>query len=124
MRLPAVVRLSRSFWDDARNGTREAKLEFIMRQLAALTARCLVTTLELPKCEMEGPDAERLAGLLEQCPALVHLDNTGCVSVACLVVRGLFFSAVDKLASLSTAAAAASASTAAAAAVSASIVLL
>ena len=39
MRLPAVVRLSRSFWDDARNGTREAKLEFIMRQLAALTVR-------------------------------------------------------------------------------------
>ena len=77
MRLPAVVRLSRSFWDDARNGTREAKLEFIMRQLAALTARCLVTKLELPKCEMEGPDAERLAGLLEQCPALVHLDLRG-----------------------------------------------
>jgi hypothetical protein len=29
MRLPAVVRLSRSFWGDARNGTEEAKLEFV-----------------------------------------------------------------------------------------------
>jgi len=28
MRLPAVVRLSRSFWDDVRNGTEEAKLQF------------------------------------------------------------------------------------------------
>jgi hypothetical protein len=40
MRLPAVVRLSRSFWDDARNnGTQTAKLQFVLRQLAALTAR-------------------------------------------------------------------------------------
>jgi hypothetical protein len=38
MRLPAVVRLSRSFWGDARNGTGEAKLELVLRQLAALTA--------------------------------------------------------------------------------------
>ena len=52
MRLPAVVRLSRSFWGDARNGTGEAKLEFVVRQLAALTARCLITTLELPEFDM------------------------------------------------------------------------
>jgi hypothetical protein len=38
MRLPAVVRLIRSFWGDARNGTEEAKLEFVMRQLALMTA--------------------------------------------------------------------------------------
>jgi hypothetical protein len=38
MRLPAVVRLSRSFWDDARNGTEEAKLHFVFMQLAAMTA--------------------------------------------------------------------------------------
>ena len=74
MRLPAVVRLSRSFWDGARNGTGEAKLELVLRQLAAMTARCRITTLELPKCEMEGQDAERLAGVLTQCPALAHLD--------------------------------------------------
>jgi hypothetical protein len=42
MRLPAVVRLSRSFWDDARNGTGEATLEYVWRQLAAMTARCLL----------------------------------------------------------------------------------
>jgi hypothetical protein len=39
MRLPAVVRLSRSFWDDARrNRTEEAKLQVVLRQLAAMTA--------------------------------------------------------------------------------------
>jgi hypothetical protein len=74
MRLPAVVRLSRSFWDDARNGTEKAKLEFVLRQLAAMTARCLITTLELPRCDMKGQDVERLAGVLAQCPALAHLD--------------------------------------------------
>jgi Ran GTPase-activating protein (RanGAP) involved in mRNA processing and transport len=79
MRLPAVVRLSRSFWDDARNGTEQAKLQFVLRQLAAMTAqsphsRCLITTLEMPYCDMKGQDAERLAGVLAQCPALAHLD--------------------------------------------------
>ena len=77
MRLPAVVRLSRSFWDDARNGTGEAKLEFVLRQLAAMTAWCQITALELPKCAMKGQDAERLAGVLAQCPALAHLDLSG-----------------------------------------------
>ena len=77
MRLPAVVRLSRSFWGDARNGTKEAKIEFVLRQLAAMTARCRITTLELPKCEMKGQVAERLAGVLAQCPALAHLDLSG-----------------------------------------------
>jgi len=37
MRLPAVVRLSRRFWDDARNGMGEAKLEFVFMKLAAMT---------------------------------------------------------------------------------------
>jgi Ran GTPase-activating protein (RanGAP) involved in mRNA processing and transport len=74
MRLPAVVRLRRSFWDDARNGTDAEKLTFVMRQLLVMTARCRITTLELPRCEMKGQDAERLAGVLEQCPALTHLD--------------------------------------------------
>ena len=36
MRLPAVVRLSRSFCNDTRNSTGEAKLEFVLRQLAAM----------------------------------------------------------------------------------------
>jgi hypothetical protein len=65
MILPTVVRLSRRFWDDARNGTnREKQLEFVLRQLAAMTARCLITTLELRDIEMKGQDTEKLAGVL------------------------------------------------------------
>ena len=37
MRLPAAVRLSRRFWGDARNGA--LKGQFVMRQLAVVTAR-------------------------------------------------------------------------------------
>jgi hypothetical protein len=77
MLLPAVVRLSRSFWNDALNGTVAERLTHIFVQLATMTVRCLITTLELPKCEMKGPDAERLAGVLAQCPALAHLDLSG-----------------------------------------------
>ena len=47
MRLPAVVRLSRSFWNDARNGTAAKKLESVMRQLPLMTALCRISTLEL-----------------------------------------------------------------------------
>ena len=72
--LPAVVRLSRDFWNDCRNGTREDKLKFVLRQLAAMTACCRITTLELPDCEMVGQDAEILAGVLVQRPPLLHLD--------------------------------------------------
>jgi hypothetical protein len=76
MRLPAVVRLSRSF-RDARNGTKRAKLQFVFMQLAAITARCRITTLELLRCDMKGQDVERFAGVLAQCPALAHLDLSG-----------------------------------------------
>jgi hypothetical protein len=38
MRLPAVVRLSRSFWDDTRNGTGAEKVQFVIRQLTLITA--------------------------------------------------------------------------------------
>jgi Ran GTPase-activating protein (RanGAP) involved in mRNA processing and transport len=74
MRLPAVVRLSRSFWDDARNGTAAEKLQFVMRQLAVATATSRISTLELRYCDMKGQDAERLAEVLAQCQALAHLD--------------------------------------------------
>jgi hypothetical protein len=60
---PAVVRLSRSLWDDARYGKNKAKRQFILRQIAAMTAWCritAVTTFELPRCEMKGQDAEIL----------------------------------------------------------------
>jgi hypothetical protein len=74
MRLPAVVRLSRSFWGDARNGTAGEKRQVVMRQLTALTAQCRISTLALSRCDMKGQDAERLAGVLAQCPGLAHLD--------------------------------------------------
>jgi Ran GTPase-activating protein (RanGAP) involved in mRNA processing and transport len=74
VRLPAAVRLSRSFWDDARNGTAAEKLHFVFRQLTALTGESRITTLELPSCAMEEQDAGRLAGVLAHCPALAHLD--------------------------------------------------
>ena len=77
MRLPAVVRLRRSFWDDTRNGTAVEKLQFVFRHITALTAWCCITTLELRRCAMEEQDAERLAGVLAQCPALAHLDISG-----------------------------------------------
>ncbi len=74
MRLPAVVRLSWSFWDDARSGTHKAKRQLVMRQLTLMAAWCRISTLELPECDMKGQDAERLAAVLAQCPALAHLD--------------------------------------------------
>ena len=81
MGLPAVVRLSRSFCDDACNGTADEKRQFVMRQLTVTTARCriTVTTPELPHCGMQGKDSERLPEVLAQCPALVltHLDLSG-----------------------------------------------
>jgi hypothetical protein len=54
MCLPAVVRLSRSFWDDPRNCAAPEKLQLVLRQLKELTAQCCITTLELPRCEMKG----------------------------------------------------------------------
>jgi hypothetical protein len=75
MRLPAVVRMSRSFWVDARNGTEKEKRQFVLRQLTGMSALCRITTLELRSCEIAGPHAEWLAGgVLAQCRALVHLD--------------------------------------------------
>jgi hypothetical protein len=38
MRLSAVIRLSRSFWDDARDGTAVGKLQFVLRQVTVVTA--------------------------------------------------------------------------------------
>jgi Ran GTPase-activating protein (RanGAP) involved in mRNA processing and transport len=56
MRLPVVVRLSRNFWN---------------------TNQCRISTLELPRCEKKGQDAERLAEVLAQCRELAHLDLSG-----------------------------------------------
>ena len=74
MRPPSVVRLSRSFWNDTRNGTAAERLQFVLRHTTALTAWCCITTLALPHCAMKEQDAGRLAGVLVQCPALAHLN--------------------------------------------------
>jgi Ran GTPase-activating protein (RanGAP) involved in mRNA processing and transport len=57
--------------------TAAEKLQFVMRQLMVATGRCLITTLELPRCNMKGQDAESLAGVLGQCPALVQISLFG-----------------------------------------------
>jgi hypothetical protein len=91
IRPPAVVCLSRSFWDGTaavklqfvvrklilRRGTAAEKVKFVLSKLALMTAWCRITTLELRSCEMKGHGAARLAGMLPQCPALVHLDLRG-----------------------------------------------
>ena len=81
MRLPAVVRLSKGEQRKygglpGRDCAAAEKLQFVLRQLALMTAWCRITTLELPCCcpEMNWHDAERLARVLAQCPALAHLD--------------------------------------------------
>ena len=66
MHLPAVVRLRRSFWDDACNGTEKEKRQFVLRQRTGMSARCRTTTLELCSCAITGPHAEWLAGVLQE----------------------------------------------------------
>jgi hypothetical protein len=75
MRLPVVVSLSSSFvWGHARNVTAAEKVKFVMRQLPLMTARCRITTLELPRCGLRGQNAEWLVGVLAQCTALADLN--------------------------------------------------
>jgi hypothetical protein len=85
MLLPAVVRLIRGFWDDARNRTEDEKRQFMFGQLTIMTDWCIISTLELPECDMKGQEVERLAGVLAQriagvlgqCRELVHLNLSG-----------------------------------------------
>ncbi len=87
LRPPVVVRWRMSFLQDERKGTAAEKLKLVFRQLAALSARSRITTLDLrytpilagsvyayTDLRMTGQDARRLAGVLAQCPALAHLD--------------------------------------------------
>jgi hypothetical protein len=85
MRLPAVVRLSRSFWDDDPPnewrcvagpvpGTERAKCQLVLRQITLMIGWCRISRLELPSCRMEGQDAERLAEVLAHSPTLAHLN--------------------------------------------------
>jgi hypothetical protein len=69
MRLSAVVRVSRSFWDDTHNGTEKEKLLFVLQQLMGMSPSCRITTLDLGRCAITGSHAECLGG-----GVLVHLD--------------------------------------------------
>ncbi len=91
MRLPAVVRLSRSFWGDARNGTQRNDTESFQcltrnsnfgaagaERLAGVLGQCReLVHLDLSANFIETGGAERLAGVLAQCTALAHLDLSG-----------------------------------------------
>jgi Ran GTPase-activating protein (RanGAP) involved in mRNA processing and transport len=48
-----------------------------MRKLKVATDRCRISTLELPRCDVKGQDAESLGGMLAHCPALTLLDLCG-----------------------------------------------
>jgi hypothetical protein len=54
--LSTVASLTRTLWDDVRNGRR-------MRKLVVVTARGRITTLELPLCAMKGQDTEKFGVL-------------------------------------------------------------
>ena len=57
MRLSVVVRLSRTFWSEVRNGTDVEKLQIVMRPFTLMTVWCRITTLELTWCRhMNGQD--------------------------------------------------------------------
>jgi hypothetical protein len=78
MCLSVVVCLSRSSWDDTRNGTAAEKLLFVIRQLPLMTAWCRISTLELPSCDIKGQDVERLAGVLaEACRSAGAVPGAG-----------------------------------------------
>jgi hypothetical protein len=76
MRLPAVVRLSMRFWAGDRNGTAAEKLQFIISQLLALTGWCLITSLELPSCQIKGfvDIFEDFLSIIRQCTGLAHSE--------------------------------------------------
>ena len=75
---PAVVRLKRSFWNNASNGTVDEKLKRILAPLAAMPARCRITKLQLPHCEINNFFTKNcLKGVLARCPLLAHLDLRG-----------------------------------------------
>jgi Ran GTPase-activating protein (RanGAP) involved in mRNA processing and transport len=74
MLLPAVVRLSRSFWDDARNDTEKAKCQFVFRQLVTMTVRWHTITDLNGNSNFGSAGTKRLAEVLGTCRELTHLN--------------------------------------------------
>ena len=72
LRTPAIVRLSRTFLDNVVCCKRE-RLLHILTELEKMTSPCRITILDISNCGMSGQDAERLAGVLAQCPSLSEL---------------------------------------------------
>jgi Ran GTPase-activating protein (RanGAP) involved in mRNA processing and transport len=72
LRPPAIVRLSRTFLDTV-VCCKRGRLLHILTELEKMTSRCRITILDLENCGMSDQDAERLAGVLAQCPALSEL---------------------------------------------------
>ena len=59
---------------DAQMGTDWVTRQFVWSQLASLTVLVRISTLELRVFDMIAQDAERLAEVLAQCPALTRLS--------------------------------------------------
>jgi Ran GTPase-activating protein 1 len=73
LRMPAVVRLSKIFWEEEAMNNNE-----LLRKLEAIQARCSITRLYLPDCKMAGSDVERLVDFLAGgCQTISHLDLGG-----------------------------------------------
>jgi hypothetical protein len=53
------------------------KMKRIPAQLSLFPLWCRITRLELPACAMRGVHAEKLEGVLAQCPVLDHLNLSG-----------------------------------------------
>jgi hypothetical protein len=77
LRPPAVVKVSKAFREDARNGTAAERLQHILGQLEKLSSKCRITGLDLSSCCISGQDEDKLAEVLALCPGLVTLDLGG-----------------------------------------------
>jgi Ran GTPase-activating protein (RanGAP) involved in mRNA processing and transport len=75
MQLPAFLL---SNWhklsDDRHKPGRAENTQSILRQLPVFTGSLLVKRLDLVDCDMNGPVAITLSGILAQCPDLAYLD--------------------------------------------------
>ena len=77
LRPPAVVKVSKAFREDARNGTAAERLQHILGQLEKLSSQCRITSLDASSCCISGQDEDKLAGVLALRPGLFKLDLDG-----------------------------------------------
>ena len=73
LRMPAVVRLSKIFWEEEAINNND-----LLRKLEAIQSICSVSALYLPDCKVAGSDVERLVDFLAGgCQTISHLDLGG-----------------------------------------------